>query len=497
MNKNASSVFIKRIGAVVLASTLLLGTTASCGKADSKTKRDEVKEGAILHAFCWDFNTIKDNMEDIAASGFTAVQTSPINEVLDTHPALELLGEDGAWYYHYQPTDWTIGNYQLGTRDEFIAMCDEAEKYGISVIVDIVPNHTTPTKSEVSQNLIDAVGGIENLYHPENNGLSNYGNRFDCTRYDMGGLPDVDTENEDFQKYFFAYLQDCIACGADGFRIDTAKHIGLPDDDRPDGVENNFYTNMKETLSKDKDKVDYEDLFVYGEVLDDAGDRMASYQDMIGAATASEYGENIRSFLTMNYYNASMVAEYGLSRDTATDTIYEPDDDKIVTWVESHDTYYNDGESFHALDDEMVKLGWAIIASRKNGTPLFFNRPANSSRDNQLGDNKIGAAGNDQWKDDEIVAVNKFRLAMSGEDEILSNPEDSMKILIIERGNENLSKGCVIVNGEENESAIKVDTKLEDGEYTNMTDDNSIFNVKNGVLTGIAPARSVVVLMKE
>ena len=33
-------------------------------------------------------------------------------------------------------------------------MCDEAEKYGIKVIVDVIANHTTPTTSAVSQDLI-------------------------------------------------------------------------------------------------------------------------------------------------------------------------------------------------------------------------------------------------------------------------------------------------------------------------------------------------------
>ena len=53
---------------------------------DYKTA-DKVADGAILQAFCWDFNTIKESMGDIAAAGFSAVQTSPINECLE--------GEDG------------------------------------------------------------------------------------------------------------------------------------------------------------------------------------------------------------------------------------------------------------------------------------------------------------------------------------------------------------------------------------------------------------------
>ena len=134
---------------------------------DYKTA-DKVADGAILQAFCWDFNTIKESMGDIAAAGFSAVQTSPINECLEGEDGgMDLYG-NGKWYYHYQPTDFKIGNYQLGTRDEFKAMCDEAHKYGIKVIVDVIANHTTPATDEVSEDLIEAGGGsLETLYHKE------------------------------------------------------------------------------------------------------------------------------------------------------------------------------------------------------------------------------------------------------------------------------------------------------------------------------------------
>lgn len=92
---------------------------------------ERVQDGAILHAWCWSFNTIKQNLKDIAEAGFTTVQTSPANECLvGENGGLNIWSESGGgkWEYHYQPTDWKIGNYQLGTRDEFKAMCDEAEK---------------------------------------------------------------------------------------------------------------------------------------------------------------------------------------------------------------------------------------------------------------------------------------------------------------------------------------------------------------------------------
>ena len=40
-----------------------------------------------------------------------------------------------------------------------------ADKYGIKVIVDVVPNHTTKSTEALGEGLLNAVGGIDNLYH--------------------------------------------------------------------------------------------------------------------------------------------------------------------------------------------------------------------------------------------------------------------------------------------------------------------------------------------
>ena len=117
------------------------GSSQTSGSSDKKSDPEalaRVANGSVLQVFSWDFNTIKESMPDIAAAGFTAVQTSPVNECLvGEGGGMELYG-DGKWYYHYQPTDFKIGNYQLGTRDEFKEMCDEAHKYDVKVIVDKV-----------------------------------------------------------------------------------------------------------------------------------------------------------------------------------------------------------------------------------------------------------------------------------------------------------------------------------------------------------------------
>ncbi len=468
-----------------ILSTLLVvgaaGTMSGCDNisVDFKTA-EKIEDGAILQAFSWDFNTIKNSMADIAAAGFSAVQTSPINECLEgENGGMELYG-NGKWYYHYQPTDFKIGNYQLGTRDEFKAMCEEADKYGIKVIVDIIANHTTPTYDAVSEDLIEAGGGsLELLYHKNNSkDLADYGSRLDCTTYKMGGLPDINTERPSFQDYFLEFANDCIACGADGFRYDTAKHIGLPDDPKEDdGFENNFW----ERVTTEIDKAD--EMFIYGEVLQGSNDRIVDYMKEIGRTTSSTYGGKIRSALVKNFVDTSAIKDYWLGGD----------DLNMVTWVESHDNYINDG-SWLELTNEKVLLGWAIITARKDGTPLFFARPYNSSYDNEWGMNRIGVQGDDFYKDKSVSAVNFFRTAMIGEEENLVNPNNSTTAIAIERG----EKGVVIVNTK-GELAVDFETSLADGTYIDRVDDKTEYVVKNGKITCETPIpeNSVVVLYNE
>ncbi len=479
---------IKKITATALA-TLMLATSAGAltgcsednptASVDFKTA-DKVKDGAILQAFSWDFNTIRESMADIAAAGFTSVQTSPINECLEGEGGgMELFG-NGKWYYHYQPTDFKIGNYQLGTRDEFKAMCEEADKYGIKILVDIIANHTTPTLDAVSQDLINAGGGsFDTLFHVNNTkDISDYGSRIQCTTYKMGGLPDINTERPSFQNYFLDFVNDCIACGADGFRYDTAKHIGLPDDPKEDdGFENNFW----ERVTTEIDKAD--EMFIYGEVLQGSNDRIVDYVKAIGATTSSTYGGKVRSAITSNFIDTSKITDYWLGSAPL----------NMVTWVESHDNYINDG-TWSQLTNDQVILGWAIITARKDGTPLFFSRPYNSSMDNEWGMNRIGVQGDDMYKDDRVKAVNFFRTAMIGEEENLVNPNLDSSVLAIERG----EKGLVIVNGLE-ECKVDFETNLADGTYVDRVDNTTEYIVKNGKITceKPIPENSVVVLYNE
>lgn len=451
---------------------------------------DGITDGTILHAFCWSCNTIRENMKNIYEAGYTAIQTSPINACNGSNTPMNLFGgnddgSNGAWWWHYQPTDWKIGNYQLGSRSDFIAMCKEADRYGIKIIVDVAPNHTTPDTNSVAQDLKNSAGG--NLYHKEGfTPIKNWSNRYECTRGKMGGLPSVDTENTGFQNYFIQYLNDCISCGADGFRYDTAKHIGLPDDDRPAGTNNNFWTRVT------KDIKNASDIFNYGEVLQGDNERIDSYISTIGSTCTSEYGKKIRNSVKGSYLNAGDLSGCNYcvgSKNTK----------NLVTWVESHDNYINDG-TWRELDDTQIKLAWAVIAAREEGIPLFYDRPLNGGPSNKWGNNygQIGKAGSNLYKDASVAAVNKFRTAMAKKHkngastgEYLENPNGNSQVLLVRRGNE----GVVAINSSYSDySLVGLKSNLKDGTY-NSTNGAGRFVVKNGYYSeGKIPSRGIAVL---
>ena len=136
-----------------------------------------------------------------------------------------------------------------------------------------------------------------------------------------------------------------------------------------------------------------------------------------------------------------------------------------------------------------LRAGWAIITSRKDGTPLFFSRPKGPEGVQFPGFSQIGDAGNDEFQNAEVKAVNFFRKQMQDEPEELLNYGKSDEIFIIKRGN----KGLVIVNISKKTSKIDLEVSLKDGKYTDKA--NSInFTVKDGKLSGKMPKEKIAVI---
>lgn len=461
---------LKKAALAAMALAAVAGTAAA--------KKTSEQDKVILHAWTWSLDTIAANMQRIADAGYDYVQTSPVQACyVGDGGGMALFSQpgdsvQGKWYYYYQPTDWTIGNYMLGSRDDFKAMADSAYKYGVKVIVDVLPNHTAIDHTAVLPGLDNAVGGHENLFHA--NGftpITQWNDRYECTTGEMGGLPDVNTENPDFQYYFLQYINDLINLGARGFRYDTAKHIGLPSDPLDAKAERNNFWDVATGREgvKGLSLLMPDSVYIYGEVLQDQNVKEREYAEYMDL-TASAYGHNLRQALENGRYEASLE-----------DWAHPAQPTDLVTWVESHDTYANAHESA-GLSDDQIRAGWVFLTARATGRPLFFSRPAGRTPQNYWGNNRIGARGNDEFFHPEVVAANKFRHAMAGQPEAIVSANDGA-VVAVERGN----RGVALVNFSDRSQRVKMACTLPAGEYTDAVSGTS-FKVRNGKLEGtLAP----------
>ncbi len=467
------------------AAGLSLALVPALAKDRITVNPDAVNTETILHAWSWNFPEMARSMKEIKDAGFTMIQTSPVQQCYSPEGSGKKIFDEnvteGNWYYYYQPTDWKIGNSILGSRDQMKAMMDSAAKYDIKVIVDVLPNHTAFDIDAVSDDFYKAVGGRDKMFH--SNGLESvkdYNDRLQCTLWGSGGLPDVNTENPDFQKYYMQFVNELLEMGVRGFRYDTAKHIGVHSDpvDAASGVKENDFWDVatgRKAVKGVRLAVPYDSLFVYGEVLQDKNVPEKEYADYFGQ-TASGYGWILREVLEKRCANNVDLKSFH----------HEAAPEFLTTWVESHDTYANAHESAH-LTDAQIRLGWVFLTARQNGTPLFFSRPAGSTRTNYYGDNVLGARGNDEFKHPEVVAVNKFRTAMNGQKEDV-RVSDNGQVLLVNRG----KKGAAMVNLGTYANYIDLPTGLADGTYRDVVYGKE-FKVKKGRLKGmLAPERTYI-----
>ena len=434
----------------------------------------EMKNGAILHAWMWSFNTITEHMDEIAEAGYTSIQTEPMSKIKVNDANGKKFTEN--WYYVYQPTNTSIGNFVVGSEDDLKAMTVAAHAHGIRIIVDVVANHFT-----ADWNAIDSDWQKSEYFHARNScsgsGGDNidYSNRWQVTHCHLLGLWDLNTANPEVANRMHDFLKTAVNDGVDGFRFDAGKHVELPNEF--DGSQ--YWTTILQNGSQ----------YQYGEVLQgDSGldykayaNLYAKYGEGGGGATASDYGKTIRSALwskNLNAGNLMSLRNGGVN------------DDQLVTWVESHDNYANGDKESTYLTNDQIRFGWAVVGARAGGAPLFFNRPkASGGNQPQFAEaSQLGDAGDDMWKDTAVAAVNHFRNAMDGEAEYLRNcgsEQNNNSCLMVERyktDNNAGNDGVSIANMGGDQNLAGTPTKLDDGTYTDQVNGGTI-TVSNGKIT--------------
>lgn len=469
----------KKIASLVVASALLTSsfaaiTSVNAAEVDSaqtasadSTLRDKVGDGVMLHAFNWSYNTIKENLPAIAAAGYTTVQTSPVQQPKDYSTSGDVTGQ---WWKLYQPISFHIAEQSwLGTKDDLKSLCDEADKYGIKIICDIVSNHI----ANADETRPDSVSNQVKKYEPEfykkrrtytrtYKGDANDSSVQAVVQGHVSKCPDLVTNDTAVQGYIINLLKECIDCGVDGFRFDAAKHIETEDDGE---YASDYWKNITTSASSYYTQKTGDDLYIYGEILNNCGaDRSYSSYTKYINVTDNRTGDAVLYNVTKGKASTATNAKYksGVAASNA------------VLWAESHDTYEgNSGSSGFSntadVSDENVVKAWAIVASRKDSTALFFARPGTAL----MG----GVSTDTTYKSTVVSEINKFHNLFVGQSEKLGS---SGNIAYVARG----TSGIVLSNCKGTNASVSISgTGLADGKYTD-TVSGAEFTVANGVLTG-------------
>lgn len=329
-----------------------------------------IQEGTILHCFDWKYSDIRAMLPQIAAAGFTSVQTSPAQP-----------DGSGTWYWLYQPTAFAIGPNGLGDKAELQALCTEADKYGIKVVVDVVANHLNGQTSRVQRDLQDA-----RFWHTTGS-VSSWNDRYQVTHGEIG-MRDLNSEDGYVQQVVARYVDELKAVGVDGIRWDAAKHIGLPSEG-----------------CKFWPAVTAQGLYHYGEILegpvDNGGEGLMKEYTRYMSVTDNSYGRQV-----VNAFRNGQVPQ-----SSGNWSFRGCSDTKLVYWAESHDTYSNEGRETTYITDNQIDRAYAVVAAQNGATSLYFSRPYAKDKEAI----KVGAKGSTHFTSREVAAVNHFHNALNGQ----------------------------------------------------------------------------------
>lgn len=419
---------------------------------------ENIQDGNILHCFDWPLSTVTDNLENIAEAGFVAVQVSPLQR--------KNVSSSTVWYDLYRPYDYAFqATSGMGSADDLHALCSEASKYGIKVIVDVVANHVDKTSGyhdpwwDSNSNYVRSKGGSSNI---------NYGNRYSITHDRLGDYYELNTENEEVIARAKAYITQLHDLGVRGIRFDAAKHIELPSEG------SNFWAEVTSVP----------DMFYYGEILGSTGGNSSTL--------ISEYAKYM-SVTDSQYSDGAAKSNGGIPTSSlgswASNTGVGPD--KVVLWGESHDTYSNTPEGggwSTNIAQNIIDRAYASMACRKGSTALYFARPATTGFNNI----RIGK-GTEAYKGKAIREINKFRNKMSDSQEAFSYNSNKTACSVT-RGN---GGAAIIMKTTGNVSVPNGDSHLPAGTYVDRVSGRNVFTVTATSIEGEVGPTGIVVLYDD
>ena len=212
---------------------------------------DEQGEIRNRDFFGGDLPGITGKLDYLKGLGVTTVYLNPIFEAASNH--------------RYNTADYLAIDPMLGKEEDFQALCREAHKRGMRILLDGVFNHTgSISRYFNADGSYPDVGAAQSAQSPYYNWyhFSRWPTEYDAW-WGIKTLPAVEENHPDYREFIFggrdSVVRHWLRCGADGWRLDVADE--LPDD---------FIAQLRCAMEEEKS-----DALLIGEVWEDGSNKIA------------------------------------------------------------------------------------------------------------------------------------------------------------------------------------------------------------------------------
>ncbi|MCX5245502.1 alpha-amylase family protein [Streptomyces sp. NBC_00201] len=429
--------------ALAAASAVMSPTTASASPPGTKDVT------AVL--FEWKFASVaKECTNTLGPAGYGYVQVSP--------PAEHIQGSQ--WWTSYQPVSYKIAG-RLGDATAFKNMISTCHAAGVKVVVDTVINHMSAGSGTGTGGSSYTKYNYPGLYSSADmddctSTVGDYTNRANVQNCELVGLADLDTGEEYVRATIAGYMNSLLGYGADGFRIDAAKHIPAAD-----------LANIKSRLSNPS--VYWKQEVIYG-----AGEAVQP-TEYTGNGDVQEFRYAYDLKRVFNNENLAYLKNYGEGWGYMNSSV-------AGVFVDNHDTERN-GSTLNYKDGANYTLANVFMLAYPYGAPDINSGYEWSDTDaGPPNGGQVNACWQDGWKCQhawpEIIRMVAFRNAVRGES-VTNWWDNGGDAIAFGRG----SKGYIAINHESGSLTRTYQTSLPAGTYCNVQNNTPVTVNSSGQLT--------------
>ena len=284
-----------------------------------------------------DIQGIIDKLDYIQELGITALWITPI---LKNKPS----------YHGYHIMDFKEIDPHFGDIEKYKELVRESHKRGISVIFDVIVNHSADLISnyenkyswnypngytlkytdESVKHLPSYLANLE-FFHNYGDIGSGWDDPIEGVKGDFSGLDDFKTEHPEVQKILsYIYMLWILKTDCDGFRIDTTKHVDF-----------SFWEYFIPYVKSECSKIGKSNFFIFGEVWSDYDDSKA------GIYTGTKHNPNKYLFESLTYFPMKTTMLEVFKNSGATNLITErranigyydsTTHNKLISFFDNHD----------------------------------------------------------------------------------------------------------------------------------------------------------------